>query len=216
MSEHYYSQKPASAHAPHVFTVEHAGRALTFETDAGVFSKNHLDKGTALLIRTLPKAQRGRALDLGCGWGAVGVCMAAAWHDAAIVMSDINERAVELSRRNLARNGLQGTVVQGDGIAHLEGLFDLIAINPPIRAGKAVIYRLFEQSVAKLEKTGILYVVMRKQQGAPSAARHLKTLFAQVKTVAHAGGFHVLRAGPEAGSGGVVMQRTADDAKLSP
>lgn len=193
MSEHYYSQTPASAHTPHVFTVEHAGLTLTFETDAGVFSKRHLDKGTALLIRALPEAQGGRVLDLGCGWGAVGVCMAAKWKEAAVFMTDINARAVALSRMNLTRNGLDGTVAQGDGLTHLEGLFDLIAVNPPIRAGKAVIYRLFEQCAARLEREGAMYIVMRKQQGAPSAAKYLKTLFAQVETVAHGGGFHVLR-----------------------
>lgn len=193
MDEHYYSQSPSSAHDEATFQIPCAGRMLTFTSDAGVFSKGHLDKGTALLLKTLPEDFSGRALDLGCGWGAVGVCMAARWPSARIVMTDINERAATLSRQNLAANGLKADVLQGDGLAHLDGTFDLIATNPPIRAGKAVIYDLFAQSIARLTSGGALYVVIRKQQGADSARKYLQTLLQDVQTVERGSGFHVIR-----------------------
>lgn len=193
MDEHYYSQSPSSAHDETTFQIPCAGRMLAFTSDAGVFSKGHLDKGTALLLKALPEDFTGRALDLGCGWGAVGVCMAARWPSAQIVMTDINERAAALSRQNLAANGLQGDVTQGDGLAHLDGAFDLIATNPPIRAGKAVIYDLFAQSVTRLTPGGALYVVIRKQQGADSARKYLQTLLEDVQTVERGSGFHVIR-----------------------
>lgn len=194
MPDHYYSQQPASASDVHAFAVDYAGQALQFETDAGVFSKTHLDKGTSLLLHALPDGAPRRALDVGCGWGAMGVCMAARWPTAQVVMTDINERAVSLAQQNLARNGLSGTVLQGDGLAHIKGPFDLIVTNPPIRAGKAVIYRLFAQSAALLDEDGALYVVIRKQQGADSAAKYLQTLLPKVETIARGSGFRVLRA----------------------
>lgn len=194
MAEHYYTQEPTSKHEEHVFTLECAGRALRFETDAGVFSKLRLDPGTALLLKALPESFSGRALDLGCGWGPVGCCMAARWQHARIALCDVNERAAGLARENLRRNNLSGEVSCGDGLDAVEGAFDLIAVNPPIRAGKAVIYRLFAQSAQRLTAGGNLYVVMRRAQGAESAEKELKTLFSKVETVERGGGYRVFRA----------------------
>lgn len=192
MPDHYFSQNPQAAHAKLQFTHTFANRVLHFETDAGVFSREHMDKGTALLLDALPETCSGRVLDLGCGWGAVGVCMAAMWPDANIVMTDINERAALLAQRNIEQNGLRADVLCGDGIAHIDGSFDLIALNPPIRAGKQVIYGLFEAALERLTENGSLYVVIRKQQGAESAKKFLAER-AEVSTVARGGGFHVLR-----------------------
>ena len=194
MAEHYYTQEPTSKHEEHAFTLECAGRALRFETDAGVFSKLRLDPGTALLLKALPERFLGRALDLGCGWGPVGCCMAARWQHAQIALCDVNERATGLARENLRRNNLPGEVSCGDGLDAVEGAFDLIAVNPPIRAGKAVVYRLFAQSAQRLTAGGSLYVVMRKAQGAESAEKELKTLFSKVETVERGGGYRVFRA----------------------
>lgn len=194
MAEHYYTQEPTSKHEEHAFTLECAGRALRFETDAGVFSKLRLDPGTALLLKALPESFSGRALDLGCGWGPVGCCMAARWQHARIALCDVNERAAGLARENLRRNNLSGEVSCGDGLDTVEGAFDLIAVNPPIRAGKAIIYRLFAQSAQRLTAGGNLYVVMRRAQGAESAEKELKTLFSKVETVERGGGYRVFRA----------------------
>lgn len=194
MAEHYYTESPTSRHEEHAFTLECAGRTLRFETDAGVFSKLKLDSGTALLLKALPEKFSGRALDLGCGWGPVGCCMAARWQHAQIALCDVNSRAVELARANLLRNGLSGDAFCGDGLDAVEGAFELIAVNPPIRAGKAVIYRLFAQSAQRLTDGGSLYVVMRKAQGAESAEKELKTLFPKVETIERGGGYRVFRA----------------------
>ena len=194
MTEHYYTKNPASRHEEHAFALDCAGRTLQFETDAGVFSKLKLDTGTALLLKALPETFHGRALDLGCGWGPVGCCMAARWQHARIALCDVNERAAGLARENLRRNNLSGEVSCGDGLDAVEGAFDLIAVNPPIRAGKAVIYRLFAQSAQRLTAGGNLYVVMRRAQGAESAEKELKTLFSKVETVERGGGYRVFRA----------------------
>lgn len=193
MGEHYFSETPSAAHETRSFSYRYRGRSLAFETDAGVFSKAHMDKGTELLLKAVPEKFGGRALDLGCGWGAVGVCMASAWPEAEVVMTDINERAVELARENVGRNRLAAAVTQGDGLSRVEGTFDLIAANPPIRAGKAVVYRLFAESVERLEAGGELYVVIRKRQGAESAMRVLSELMGEVEVLERGGGFRVIR-----------------------
>lgn len=193
MGEHYYTANPTSEHSPRHFSITYRGRCLQFETDAGVFSRDHLDRGTALLLDCLPETFAGRALDLGCGWGAIGACMAAQWPGAEIVMTDINERAAILSRENLRRNRLAASVFHGDGLAHLPGNFDLIATNPPIRAGKQALYTLLQAGVQRLAPGGALLLVIGKKQGADSAKRYLQTIAPHVDTVGRGGGFHVLR-----------------------
>ena len=193
MNEHYYTQDPSSEHDERVVRLAALGNELTFTTDAGVFSRDGLDRGTEALLDALP-ALSGRVLDLGCGWGAVGVALGKKYPALDIVMTDINRRAVELARRNLAQNGVEAEVVQGDGFASVTGAFDAIITNPPIRAGKAVIYGLFADARAHLKPGGALYVVIRKQQGAPSALKYLREIYAEAEVIDRSGGFHVIRA----------------------
>ena len=195
MPDHYYTETPNSAHDERRIALRALGNDLTFVTDAGVFSRDGLDRGTEVLLEALPPLE-GRVLDLGCGWGAVGVALGKRYPALDIVMTDINSRAVELARRNLAENGVTAAVLQGDGFDAVEGRFDAIVTNPPIRAGKAVIYGLFTRARDYLEPDGALYVVIRKQQGAPSALKYLKEIYSRAETVDRASGFHVLRAQP--------------------
>ena len=191
MADHYYTENPSSAHEEWQIEATILGSALRFTTDAGVFSRDGLDRGTEVLLEALP-GLHGRVLDLGCGWGAVGVALGKKYPDLEIVMTDINARAVELARRNLAANGVHAEVCQGDGFASVEGSFDAIITNPPIRAGKAVIYGLFAEARNHLNPGGALYLVMRKQQGAPSALKYLKEIYARAETVDRGSGFHVI------------------------
>ena len=195
MPDHYYTENPNSAHDERRIALRALGNDLTFVTDAGVFSRDGLDRGTEVLLEALPPLE-GRVLDLGCGWGAVGVALGKRYPALDIVMTDINSRAVELARRNLAENGVTAAVLQGDGFDAVEGRFDTIVTNPPIRAGKAVIYGLFARAREYLEPDGALYVVIRKQQGAPSALKYLKEIYSRAETVDRASGFHVLWAQP--------------------
>ena len=194
MSDHYYTANPASAHDERRVALTALGNELVFTTDAGVFSRDGLDKGTEALLNALPVPMEGRVLDLGCGWGPVGVALGKKYPALEIVMTDINQRAAELARRNLAANGVRAQVVQGDGFAAVEGAFDAILTNPPIRAGKAVIYALFREARARLNPGGALYIVIRKQQGAPSALKFLREVYDEAEVIDRSGGFHVIRA----------------------
>ena len=193
MPDHYFTARPESEHHLRVVSAEVAGLTLSFETDAGVFSKGELDPGSRLLIESMPPLS-GRVLDLGCGWGAVGVALARLNPGLQLVMSDVNERALALAASNARRNGVEAVTCLSDGFDAVEGLFDHVVTNPPIRAGKAVIYGLFAASRERLKPGGTLTIVIRTQQGAPSALKFLKETFSQADDVARGGGYRILRA----------------------
>ena len=195
MNEHYYSQEPQSAHRYAETDYAFRGVKLRFTTDAGVFSRGEVDFGTNALLNALPEDMTGRVLDLGCGWGAVGVSVGKRYPCCEIVMSDVNRRALELSEQNARANGVRARIVESDGCESLEGPFDFIVTNPPIRAGKQVIYKMFADCERLLTPTGFLYLVIRKQQGAESALKYLKTVFTAVAVAEKSGGFWVIRCG---------------------
>jgi 16S rRNA (guanine1207-N2)-methyltransferase len=196
MSDQYYTRDPQSVSDPRLMQVEWQGRNLTFSTDAGVFSKGELDQGTRLLLEALPPLY-GKVLDMGCGWGAIGVTLAATYPFLSVTMADVNRRALALAEENARRNGVAGRcrVLESDGFSALmEERFDAVVTNPPIRAGKQVIYRMFADAARTLTGEGTLYLVIRKQQGAESCIRYLQTLYGTVEKLDRSGGFWVIGA----------------------
>ena len=193
MPEHYYTSAPTSAHEARSFRAVFAGRVLAFDTDAGVFSKQHVDPGSELLCGALPEELSGDVLDMGCGWGAMTVLTLARFPKLNVTMADVNERALSLAVANVEKNHMQARAVLSDGFERIEGVFDAVITNPPIRAGKAVIYKMFEDAKAHLKPGGMLVLVIRKQQGAPSALKFLKTLYRKAEVIARDGGYWIIR-----------------------
>lgn len=192
-NEHYYTQEPTSESRPSTAVFTYRGHDLALTTDAGVFSKGELDAGTRILLNALPDVISGHVLDLGCGWGPVGICVGLENPECSILFSDINARALGLSKENATKYGIRADFVQSDGFERIEGDFDCVITNPPIRAGKETIYKMFADSCAHLVPGGCLYLVIRKQQGAPSAIRYLSTLFPAVEVIEKSGGYWVIR-----------------------
>ena len=198
MNDHYYSHTPVSAHHERLIETKILGRDMRFNTDAGVFSRDDVDPGSRLLIDSAGPLT-GRVLDLGCGWGPVGLSLALENPKADFLMADINERAVELTERNRRLNGvLNARVIESDAFESIEGQFEHILTNPPIRAGKAVIYGMFDESFSRLTPGGDLTIVIRKQQGAPSAKKHLEETFGNAEIIARGGGYWIIRSVKEA------------------
>ena len=194
MNDQYYTADPQSESRPVPCAFPYRGYGLNFLTDAGVFSKGELDAGSRLLLDALP-ALSGDVLDLGCGWGAIGVAVAKANKQARVVMADVNHRALGLARDNCQRNRVTAEVIESDGMSAVMGrAFDAIITNPPIRAGKQVIYKMFADAAVSLKEGGALYLVIRKQQGAESCMKYLKTLYQQVEKLDKSAGFWVLKA----------------------
>jgi len=196
VSEHYYTHKPTTQHDVHEIKEQLRGRLFTFKTDAGVFSKKGVDYGSRHLIETLELPPGARVLDVGCGYGPMGLAAASVCPDGHVTMVDINERAVELARENARRNGIANVrVVQSDLLEQVKAeRFDVIITNPPIRAGKQVVHRIFTEAYECLNPGGSLWVVIQKKQGAPSAAAKLESLYAEVVEVSKDKGYRILKA----------------------
>ncbi len=194
MAEQYFSRKPSAPHRALEFTAVLRGRPFTFGTDSAVFSRREVDAGTRLLIDALAVGPSESLLDLGCGYGPIGVAVAATVQGGRVVMTDVNRRAVALSRKNAEANRVRVEVREGELFAPVEGLaFDHIASNPPIRAGKAVVHGIVEGAPAHLLEGGSLWLVARTQQGAPSLMRKMEEVFGNAEVVSRGGGFRVLR-----------------------
>lgn len=194
---HYYSPDPNLPHDKAVLEYTVRGRRLRFVTDAGVFSRQKVDYGSSVLIRTLPPLT-GKVLDLGCGYGPIGISIAALNPLAQVTMVDINQRAVTLAQENILTSGTANAqALVSDGFAQVPGPFATIVSNPPIRAGKDIIYPLFRESLHRLEKGGSLWLVIQKKQGAASAQVELENIFGNCTVVEKSGGYWILKSTAE-------------------
>jgi 16S RNA G1207 methylase RsmC len=194
LSEHYYSNQPTSKHDFNDITMEFGDELFKFTTDAGVFSKDRIDPGTKLLLKAIDVKEDDCFLDLGCGYGVVGVVVGKFRPKSNIYMVDINQRACDLSMKNLEGNGVSNAQVKcGDGLTVVMDVkFDCIATNPPIRAGKKEIYAMADMAYEQLKTNGRFYAVIRTSQGAASFAKQLEKTYGNVATVEVKGGYRVL------------------------
>ena len=188
----YYAENPDAAHDIHELSVELLGEKMTFLTDAGVFSKKMIDFGSQLLLKCLEVNQGETVLDVGCGYGPLGLSLAKAYGVQA-TMVDINNRALDLARQNAERNKVEATIFQSNIYEQVEGKFDHVISNPPIRAGKQVVHEIIEKSQDFLETGGDLTIVIQKKQGAPSAKSKMEDVFGNCEIVKKDKGYYILR-----------------------
>ncbi len=197
MSEHYYTRDPKVKSDRNVITSKLRGENLRFVTDAGVFSKGGVDFGSRLLVESfvMPNVD-GDVLDVGCGYGPLGLSIAATFPARQVQMVDVNERAILLSKENAVQNHLQNVeIYRSDGLLDVkDSRFAAILTNPPIRAGKKVVFAFYENSFSKLTVGGELWVVIQKKQGAPSSMKRLEELFGNVEVVTKQKGYYILKA----------------------
>jgi len=162
-----------------------------FSTDNGVFSKGELDYGTYLLIKNVLKLNiQGSILDLGCGYGPIGIILGKILN-LDVSMCDINKRAVHLSKMNVKRNGVNAIVLESDGYINIEGKYDYIVSNPPIRVGKKNLYQLLIDGRSYLNENGEILIVVRKEQGALSLI-HDMSVYYDVKVLDKSKGFLII------------------------
>jgi 16S rRNA (guanine1207-N2)-methyltransferase len=195
MIDHYYTTNPHIGHETIEFTVNLRGITLKLRSDAGVFSKYRIDNGTKLLIEALRLEENQRQiLDLGCGYGPIGLIIASLLPNALVYMSDINERAVGLARNNAALNQIGNVrIAAGAGLTPFVGeKFDLIVTNPPIRTGKGNIYAMIDQSAAALNPGGWFVAVVATKQGAKSYERKLAEVFQNAVEWEKGSGYRVI------------------------
>lgn len=188
----YYAENPDAAHDIHELRVDLLGEKMTFLTDAGVFSKKMVDFGSQLLLKCLEVNQGETVLDVGCGYGPLGLSLAKAYGVQA-TMVDINTRALDLARRNAEKNNAKATIFQSNIYEQVEGHFDHVISNPPIRAGKQVVHEIIEKSKDFLETSGDLTIVIQKKQGAPSAKSKMEGVFGNCEILKKDKGYYILR-----------------------
>ena len=194
MSEdHYFSADPSVPFKREPFTCEVWGHSLTLVSGAGVFSRGHLDHATAVLFRETSPPAPGRVLDLGCGYGVIGLAIAAAVPGAVVTGVDVNERAVLLARENAAALGLADRFTAGTPDAvPADATYDEIWSNPPIRIGKAALHDLLLTWLPRLAPGGRAVMVVGKNLGADSLQRWLTEQGWPTERLASAKGFRVL------------------------
>lgn len=198
MADHYYSQRPSARSDRKTIEAVLRGQKLQFVSDSGVFSRDGVDYGSRVLIEHIELRQEDRVLDVGCGYGPIGLTAARLVPRGHVTMLDVNERAVALSRENAALNGIGNVEIQVSDLYEAVGgrTFDVILSNPPIRAGKAVVHRILEEAALHLNPGGSLWIVIQNKQGAPSARAKLETCFGEdhVAEVGKDKGYRVYRA----------------------
>lgn len=194
---HYFDLDPslASKERNIEFTID--GRVITLVSDNGVFSKNKVDEGSLAFLKVIvPLRLSGRILDLGCGYGTIGLTIALTSPEARVDLADINTRALALCAKNAELLGLSRrvTVLQSDIYKNIEGKYDSIVVNPPIRAGKVVTYAMYEGALTHLIDGGSLFIVIRKNQGAPSASKYIESIFGNIELLKKDKGYYIYQA----------------------
>ena len=194
---HYFDSNPNVAHHEKVISFKLFDKQIELITDSGVFSKNRVDEGSLAFLKVLlPLNLTGKILDLGCGYGTIGLTIAMFSTDARVTLADINSRALALCSENAKLLGLSQrvTCLQSNIFENIEGIYDSIVINPPIRAGKSVTYSMYQGSYDRLIDGGSLYIVIRKNQGGPTASKYIENLFGNIELLKRDKGYYIYRA----------------------
>ncbi|WP_436957043.1 class I SAM-dependent methyltransferase [Staphylococcus sp. AS1337] len=196
---HYYDENPEVESEESLFTYSYDNHDLELVTDAGVFSKGKIDFGSDLLVKTFlktyPPGPTKNIIDVGCGYGPIGLMIAKVSPHHEVTMVDVNQRALNLSRKNKKRNRIDNVEVkESDGLSQVEdNTYDFVLTNPPIRAGKEVVHRILEDAYVKLKIDGELFVVIQKKQGMPSAKKKMQDTFDNVEVLEKSKGYYILR-----------------------
>lgn len=196
MSSHYFDESPTGDFKPKEISVTLAGQNLKLLTAGSVFSPDHLDQGTAVLLDHLELANStGTFLDIGCGWGPIALALALNSPKAIIYAIDVNERSLELTRMNAESLGLSNVIVCKPEDVPTNVTFDQIWSNPPIRVGKSVLHEILQLWINRLFSGSSAYLVVQKNLGSDSLQKWLTVEFKDFETsrIDSAKSFRVLK-----------------------
>lgn len=197
----YFDNDPNIKSNQKIISFVIANKQFDFISDNGVFSKGKIDQGSIVLLKTLIKNAtiKGDILDLGAGYGTIGLTLASLYREAKFLLVDINTRACTLARKNMTRMGLDNVKIkESDRFSSInERKFDIVITNPPIRAGKNVIYSMFKEAYEHLAPNGRLYIVIRKDQGANTASKYIESVYGNCTLIDRDKGYHIYEAKKE-------------------
>ena len=195
----YYAENPTSQHDEHVVDYRVNDIDLKFTTDAGVFSKMRVDYGSGVLIKKMAGVNfpSNNILDVGTGYGPLGLFAAKFWPTQTVEMVDVNQRGLDLAKKNAELNQIDNVAIfVSDVYSNIapEKKYGLIVTNPPIRAGKTVVSNILSGAKSHLVGGGVLLVVIQKKQGEPSARKLLTKTFGNCTILKRDKGYYVLQA----------------------
>ena len=189
---HYYSEYQDSIPRRHPIDIRVGPVAFSIDSASGIFSARKLDRGTRALIDNCIAEDGWNILDLGCGYGPVGIALAKMYPEAKVMMSDVNRRAVKLAKENCKKLGLKNAqALHSDGFEAISRLFETILLNPPQRAGKEVCLKLIAGAKEHLKPGGLLQVVARKNKGGNIISGMMEESFGNVRPIAKEAGYWV-------------------------
>ena len=192
MSHYYINDKSLKENKKSIF-FEHNNIKIKLVTDTGIFSKDYVDFGSGLLLKNVDAKSPKTIIDMGCGYGVMGIYLAKKYPESQVFMYDINEKAVELSNQNAKDNNcLNASALISNLFEKNKRKADLIISNPPIRAGKQTVFDIYRESIKHLKKNGKLIVVLQKKQGALSSFKFLEELFEKVELLDRDKGYHII------------------------
>lgn len=176
--EHYFSNEPTGDFKPKTIEVTLADRRVKVQTAGSIFSPDHVDTGTKVLLSKLELApEDGDILDIGCGWGPISLALAISRPNATIWAVDVNQRAVELTRKNAASLGLTNVKAMLVDEVPAGLTFDAIWSNPPIRVGKEVLHEILKVWLNRMKTGAFAYLVVQKNLGSDSLLKWLQDTF---------------------------------------
>lgn len=191
---HYFENDDSVISEPATITYDFQGQHLTYTTDHGVFSRQRLDYGSRVLMDAIDIGNAKSMLDVGCGYGTMGIALKSVHEDLQVLMTDVNKRAISLAKENIKCNNLEGIdVIESDVYENVHDRYDLVISNPPIRAGKKVVSAIISGSYDHLNKGGRLVIVIQKKQGAPSAKKLMEEIFGNATVINKKKGYYILQ-----------------------
>lgn len=195
-NNHYYTNDETIKQNRKTWQVMLKGFNMNLTSDNGVFSKNTVDFGSKLLIESFELVVKtGKILDVGCGYGPIGLTVAKEFPDSQVEMVDVNLRALELAKENAELNKITNTHIYESSVydSVTANDYQVIISNPPIRAGKKVVHAILEGAFDHLQQGGELWIVIQKKQGGPSAQKKMEAVFGNVEMVARDKGYFIYK-----------------------
>ncbi|UCE96531.1 MAG: class I SAM-dependent methyltransferase [Candidatus Bathyarchaeota archaeon] len=192
--EHYYTKQPKSQSRLGLVSAYLRGHYFQFQTSSSVFSRERIDLGTRLLIEAMFLPETGQILDLGCGYGPIGIVAAALNPGLHVFMVDINKRAVWLAKENKNRIGVNNVeILHGDLYKPVENMkFDVILCNPPVSVGMKIVSQIVSEAPGHLRESGLFQIVIRSRVGGRQLIAIMEKTFGNVEIIARKSGYRVL------------------------